>query len=51
MSVLLTCMYVHHMRAWKPEEGIGSPGTGVTDGCEHDVMAKIKPGSFSVLNH
>ena len=37
MSVLPACMYVYHMYAWcqwRPEEGIGSPGTGVLDGCE-----------------
>lgn len=30
------CMSLHHMRVWypqKPEEGVGSPGTGVTDSC------------------
>lgn len=30
-------MYVHHMCVWfqqRSEEGIGSPGTGATDGCE-----------------
>jgi hypothetical protein len=33
MSVLSACVSVHHMHAWcpqRPEEGIGSPGTGVT---------------------
>ena len=37
MSVLSGCMYVHHMCAWclrRPEEGVGSPGTGAMDGCE-----------------
>lgn len=30
-------MSVYHMHAWLPleaREGIGSPGTGVRDGCE-----------------
>lgn len=37
MSVLLTCMFVHCMYVWglwKLEEGSGSPGTGVMEGCE-----------------
>ena len=37
MNVLLACLSVYHMHAWslqKPEEGIRTPGTGVTDGCE-----------------
>lgn len=41
MNVLPACMYVHHMDArcpWKSEEGIGSPGTGVT-GSELHVHA------------
>lgn len=37
MFCLYICMYVHHMYAWylgKSEEGIGSPGNRVRDGCE-----------------
>jgi E3 ubiquitin-protein ligase NEDD4 len=37
MSVLPACMSVHHMHTWclwRPEEGVGSPGIGVTDSCE-----------------
>jgi hypothetical protein len=36
MSVVPTCMQVHHICAWHPwrPEDIRSPGTGVTDGCE-----------------
>lgn len=37
ISVLPACMSMHHVRAWCPQrsdEAIGSPGTGVTDGCE-----------------
>ena len=37
VGVLLACKPVYHMHAWcfwKPEEGIGSPGAGVTNGCE-----------------
>jgi hypothetical protein len=35
--VLPVYVYMHHMCAcclWRPEEGIGSSGTGVADGCE-----------------
>lgn len=34
-SVLLACVYVHHIHVWysqKPEEGVRIPGTGVTNG-------------------
>lgn len=37
MSVLPSCMYVHHMCAWCPwslEEGVWSPGTVVKNDCE-----------------
>jgi hypothetical protein len=37
MVVLNTCMSVYHLCAWnprKPEEGIGSPGSIITEGCE-----------------
>ena len=37
LCALPACMYVYHVCAWclwRPEEGIRSPGTGVTDGCE-----------------
>lgn len=33
----LVCMHVYHIHAWclrRSELGIGSPGTGVLDGCE-----------------
>ena len=30
---------VHAWCLWKPEEGIGSPGTGLTEGSEHCVGA------------
>lgn len=35
MGVFPTFMSVHHMHAWymqRPQEGIGSPGTGLSDG-------------------
>ena len=35
MGVLPTRLFVYHVHAWcppRPEEGIGSPGAGVTDG-------------------
>lgn len=52
MGVLPVSASVYHVRAWcphKPEEGIGSPGSRVTDfqmevSC--DVGVGIKPGSF-----
>jgi hypothetical protein len=37
VSVLSVCMPKHHLYAWypkKPEDGLGFPGTGVTDCCE-----------------
>jgi hypothetical protein len=37
MDVLPACMSVHHLHACylqRPEEDIGFPGLGVTDGCE-----------------
>ena len=37
VDALPAYMSVHHMCAWcpqKPEEGVRSPGTGGTDGCE-----------------
>lgn len=37
MCVFSACMLVHHVHScclWKSEEGIGSPATGVTDGCD-----------------
>lgn len=34
MGVLPICMSVHHVCAWCPRKGVGSPGTGVSNGCE-----------------
>jgi hypothetical protein len=37
MSVLPACVPLYHLYAWsvqRTEEDIGSPGTGVTGGCE-----------------
>jgi hypothetical protein len=36
VSKLVFYIYMHHMVAvpWRPEEGIRSPGTWITDGCE-----------------
>lgn len=37
ISNLPACVYVYYMQAcflWRPENGIRSPGTIVTDGCE-----------------
>jgi hypothetical protein len=47
------CMYVHNMCAWYSwsEEGVRSPGTGVTEDC----VLGIEPGSSeraaSALNY
>lgn len=46
-SILSACMYVHHKCAWcswSPEEGIGSPGTGIGNGCELPGGWGTKPG-------
>lgn len=35
LIILPACMYVNHVYAWCPQrsdEGVGSPGTGVTGG-------------------
>lgn len=35
LCVGVFCLYMHHVcawRSWRSEEGIGSPGTGLTDG-------------------
>lgn len=34
MNVLLACMSVDYMDPGRPEEGVGYPATGVTDGSE-----------------
>jgi hypothetical protein len=37
MSILLACMYAHHMHARclrRSERGTSFPGTGIIDGCE-----------------
>lgn len=37
VSVLIACMFTHHLHVWylkRPEVGLGFPETGVTDGCE-----------------
>lgn len=50
MSILPACMHVHHVHAWylqRSEEGIGSPRTRVTDGCEPlSEFKKLNPGSL-----
>lgn len=46
--VLPAYMCAHHMSAWclrRSEEGIGSPGTGVKDGCESPWGARSKSSS------
>lgn len=40
MSVLSSHMSVHHVFAWcphRPEDGIGGPWTGVTEGWELEI--------------
>lgn len=34
MGILPTCMSVHHVCAWCPKKGTGSPRTGVSNGCK-----------------
>lgn len=37
VNVLPACICMYHFHAWcswRSEEDMGSPGTGVTDGCE-----------------
>ena len=37
VDILPACMSVHRVLPGalrRPEEGVGSPGTGITDGCE-----------------
>lgn len=36
ICALPACLYVHHMHAllWRPEEDVGTPRTGVLDGCK-----------------
>ena len=43
IRVLCTCLSVYHMNAWfswRPEDGITSPGAGVTNGCERPHGAR-----------
>ena len=49
MSVLHICMYLYHMHRG-PGEGVGSPGTGVTDSCEPPCGTRTEPGSFYKSN-
>lgn len=45
MGILFACMSVHHLCVWwprRPEEAIGSPGTGVTDSCKPPSKLEIK---------
>lgn len=56
--VLPVCMSAHYACAWypwKPEEGVWSPGTGVSDrepprGC-WEIEPKSSAGAASALNH
>ena len=34
MDALPVCMSMDHVRAWFPQTDAGSPGTGVTSGCQ-----------------
>lgn len=50
---MYVCMYVYHMCAWylrKPEEGVGSLGTGVTGSFEPPCCCwELNPGPLLVL--
>jgi hypothetical protein len=46
---LFACMHVclYILRAWcllRPEEGVGCPGTGITDRCCHAVLGNSSSG-------
>lgn len=50
MDILPTCMCVHHVHAWclgRPEEGVISPRTKVTDGFELTYVLGMEPRSFA----
>lgn len=49
MNILPVWMYVHYMLAWRLEEGIIFPGTGVTGNCEQ-MWVGIKPASSGKTN-
>jgi hypothetical protein len=60
LYVWVFCMHacLYHMRAWcwqRPQEGVGSSGTEVTDGCESPCGCwELNPGPLEkqpVLNH
>jgi hypothetical protein len=59
MNVLTAYMSMYDMCAWSlqmPEEGVGSPGTGITNGCELPLWDKTcvlsKSNQFSYpLSH
>lgn len=58
MSVLHTGISAYHMYAWclqRPQEGIGFPGIGVTDGCKPlQERRELNPGPlrcFEPLDH
>jgi hypothetical protein len=47
MCMCLYIMYVQYL--WKSEEGVGSSGTGVTDGC--DLICGCPRRTASALTH
>lgn len=50
--VFLACIsvpYLYSWCLWMSEEGIGSPGTGVEDGCEPQWVLGIEPGALVPL--
>jgi hypothetical protein len=54
MSILLACMYVHHMCdqcPWRSQEDISSPGTGVMDGCELRAESWAYTRAINAVNH
>lgn len=50
ISTFPVCMSVFHMHVccqWRPEEGLRSPGIGVSDGCEVPWTLEVDPWSFA----
>jgi hypothetical protein len=50
MSVLLKCMYVHHVCAWclrKAEEDIESPEVGIVNGCEPPCGSFMRASAYN----
>lgn len=55
LSALSACVSVYHMHAgclWRSEEGNGSPGAGIVDGCEspHKCWELTEPDASAGAN-